>query len=206
MALTPEENPLYSKASDLHQSHWEKLAAREPGETARAAGAGYEKGCFTLRVAGSALVVDPVARRVSFLDSTAEPGYQRALVAVAYLGNAIDAPASGRLLSPRELPGGQGFFRGPHSTPTAPLGRVFGADTEAFARAAEKIGGVQTSGGGIAYSFLLLPKIPAQAVLWPGDGEMHGEAALLVDARAHLFLPLDVVWAALNVLVGDLLR
>lgn len=207
MSLDPGENKLYSKASDLHPHHWERLAARPPEEAACAAGAEYVGGRFRLAVAGSPLIIDPIARTVAFAATEEkEPGYQRALVAVAYLADAIDAPLAGKMVSPRELPGGQGFFRGPHAVPSDRLARAFGADIEGFSAAAARLGGARLQGGDASSAFPLLPKIPAQVILWRGDEEMAAQATVLVDARAHLFVPLDVLWAALNVLVGDLTR
>lgn len=205
MALNPEENRLYSKASDLHPLHWEKLAARNPEEAARSAGAMLESGVYLLRLAGSLLRIDPATRRVGFAHETeSEPGYQRALVAVSYLGSAIDAPAAGKLVSPRELPGGQGFFRGPHAVPTSVIAKAYSSDAPGFLRAGERIGGIRATGGDASFTLALLPRIPAQAILWVSDGEMGAEAAILLDARASLFAPLDVLWAAMNVLAKDI--
>lgn len=205
MALDPEKNRLYAKAADLHPFHWEKLAARNWEEAARAAGAALEGGRYFLRLAGSDLAVDPERREVSLIaDPRKDPGYQRALVAVACLANAIDAPPSDTLVSPRELPGGHGFFRGPHAIPTAPVAGRFRTDAEGFLLAGERLGGARTQGGDAAFSLRLLPKIPAKVILWLSDGEMESEAAILVEARSHLFLPLDVLWAALNVLSREI--
>lgn len=207
MALNPEESTLYAKGSDLHAYHWEKLAQRAPEEAARAAGAQLDGGAFALAVCGAQVVVDPSARRVFRPENpTGEVGYQRALAAVVALYASLDAPESGRLVSPRELPGGQGFFRGPHAVPDEVIAKAFGADLAAFKRASLCLGGVEAAGGDASYLFRLLPKIPAQALLWLGDAELEAKAALLVDSRSNLSLPLDVLWAALNVLASDLVR
>jgi hypothetical protein len=51
-----------------------------------------------------------------------------------------------------------------------------------------------------------LPRLPVRVLLWAGTDEFPPAASLLTDPRAHLHLPLDVLWALTNLLVSDLTR
>jgi hypothetical protein len=42
--------------------------------------------------------------------------------------------------------------------------------------------------------------------VWGESPEFPASAAMLIDSRSHLHLPLDVLWALANVAVQDLTR
>jgi len=201
----PEKRGLYNLASDLHPLHWERLARRPPEISARAAGCDLVEGCFHIDCVAKTLAIDPQRRAVVLRDEPGgEPGYQRSLAALTYLAGATEGPASGAFVSPRELPGGASFFRGPHSLPTDRLASAFGPDLPSLAAAAKALGGRIAQGGDLSFIIPGLPKIPIQIVYWRGDEEFSAASALLVDARSHLHLPLDALWALLNVAVSSL--
>lgn len=203
--VDPESNRLYARAEDLHPLHWEALARRDASEAAEAAGAARDAGAFLLPFLGRTLRVDPIGRAVRFEDVPAgEVGYQRALIAVAYLGNALAAPPSGRWVTFRELPGGDGFFRGPHSVATAKVEAAFGDLSTHLVDAGSRLGGSPCEGADEAVELPALPKIPLRVLLWRRTEEFPPRASLLVDARAHLHLALDVLWALSNVAISDL--
>ncbi|MFU8856068.1 MAG: DUF3786 domain-containing protein [Deferrisomatales bacterium] len=203
----PETNPLYARAEDLHPSHWERLGRRPPAEASQAAGAEWDGESFSLPLLGHRLRVFPARRTVAWQEEAERPvGYQRALVAVAYLAGAVDAPVRGDWVAFRELPGGEAFFRGPHSLATPQLEQAFGARPGELVRAAEALGGAPAPGADKAADIPALPRIPLRALLWAADPEFPASAALLVDARAHLHVALDVLWALSNLAVADLVR
>jgi hypothetical protein len=203
----PEQNPLYARAEDLHPLHWENLGRRPPPEAARAAGATWNGEVFTLPFLGREIRLDPGARTVSWAADLGRPvGYQRALVAVAYLAGAVEAPPQGKWVAFRELPGGEAFFRGPHSLPTPRLEAAFGRRPGDLLEAARSLGGTACPGADAAAELPALPRVPLQVLLWAAGEEFPASASLLVDARAHLHLALDVLWALANVAVADLVR
>lgn len=203
----PEQNPLYSRAEDLHPLHWENLGRRPAADAARAAGATWDGEIFTLPFLGKEVRVAPRARTVSWAAGPNRPiGYQRALVAVAYLAGALEAPPRGEWVAFRELPGGEAFFRGPHSLPTPRLETAFGRRPGGLLAAARSMGGTASPGADAAAELPALPRIPLQVLLWAAGEEFPASASLLVDARAHLHLALDVLWALANVAIADLVR
>ena len=205
--LNPETNALYASADQLHPSAWEELSRRPAVETAEAAGAEWDGQAFLLPVLGCPLRVEPGAKKLSFPDApTQGVGYQRALVAVTYLARALPVDPRGDWVTFRELPGGDGFFRGPHSLNTAQLERCFGPAPETLVAAAVAVGGRSCSGGDVAVGLLALPRLPVRVLVWAGTDEFPPAASLLTDPRAYLHLPLDVLWALTNLLIADLAR
>lgn len=203
----PEANRLYQTSTDLHPLHWEALGRRPPEEACAAADARLEGGAFLLEVLGRVLRIDPFARTVTWAAGTGgEVGFQRSLAAVAYLAGALDAPVRGEWVAFRELPGGDAFFRGPHSVATARLAGAFGTEPAKLGEAARRLGGAPASAGDAAADLPALPRIPLRAVVWGATPEFSAQASLLTDARAHLHVPLDVLWALTNVAIGDLVE
>jgi hypothetical protein len=206
-ATDPERNRLYARAEDLHPLHWEQLARRAPEEAARAAGASWDGRVYTLPLLGKVLRVEPETRSVRTADLPAQSvGFQRALAAVAYLAGALEVPPRGDWVAFRELPGGDGFFRGPHSVATARLEEAYGGDPRALVGAAEPLGWTKVEGADAAVEMSALPKIPLRVLLWGRTEEFGASAALLTDGRAHLHLALDVLWALSNVAISELVK
>lgn len=203
----PEENPLYRTSRDLHGLHWEALRRRPREEVCAAAGAEADGDAYVLGLLGRSLRVDPQARCVTWAaGSGADAGYQRALVAVTYLAGALEIPPRGEWVAFRELPGGDAFFRGPHSLATPRLERAFGGAPARLVEAAAALGGTPAEAGDAAADLPALPRISVRAVLWAESEEFPAAASLLTDARAGLHLPLDVLWALANVAVSDLVE
>jgi len=206
-AIDPGENPLYAKARDLPSVHWESLGRRNPEAAASAAGAAWDGRVFRLPFLGRSLSVCLADRTVCFQRKPGtDVGYQRALVAVTYLASALDIPPRGSWVSFRELPSGDSFFRGPHSLPTSRLEREFGRTPERLVTAAEALGGTSADGADAAAQLPALPRIPLRVLLWARTSEFPSAANLLIDARAHLHLPLDVLWALANLTISDLVE
>lgn len=205
--LDPELNKLYAEADDLHASHWEKLEARDPEEVARAADCDWNGNAFRVTLLGRPLKVEPGARKLAFLDEgPGRVGYQRALVAVGYLGNVMEAEPSGEWKAFRGLPGGDGFFRGPHALNTQMLETVFGNNPQGLVKGGEKLGGKVSEGADAAVEFQGLPRIPLKAMLYAATEEFGASASLLIDGRSHLHLALDILWALSNLAIADLIR
>lgn len=203
----PEQNSLYRTADDLHRLHWETLRQRNSEEAARAAGAQPAGEGFLLDLLGRRLRIEPAGQRILFEgDPHREVGYQRALVAVAYLCGALEAPPRGEWMAFRELPGGDAFFRGPHSLATPRLATAFGSEPRLLLEAARRLGGVPAPGADAAVDLPALPRIPLRILVWGATAEFPASATLLTDARAHLHLALDVLWALSNVAIADLVQ
>lgn len=114
---------------------------------------------------------------------------------------------AGTWIGYRDLPNGA-FY---HQSFTGYTGHrwaeAFGTRPEAFAAAAERVGGEPVVGlAPHAYRFVPLPRIPLAACLWPGDEDLRAQAAVLFDAHAGHHLPTDGLALLGSGLTGRLLR
>jgi len=112
---------------------------------------------------------------------------------VLYYFHASDgAEEEGRWISFSELPDGTFYQRAFQGYTGEVLTRAFGNDLDAFARAAEHLGGRRLTSGDRSFSFTALPKVPLAAVYWRGDEELSPSARILFDASVSHHLPTDV--------------
>ncbi|MBM4019605.1 MAG: DUF3786 domain-containing protein [Planctomycetes bacterium] len=179
---------------------WDRLAAEAPGAVCRRAAVEFDPAgqAWLVPLCGQPMRVLAQARRVEAPGGPA--GHEAALVCVQYLLTARDEPPGGDLVSPRTLPDGDFFFRGPHDMPAAGLEKAFGGSPAAFRRAAEAVGGRPLAAGDAAYEFPALPRVCVAVVLWAADEEFPARAQILLDSAAHRHLPLDALWLLCHVL------
>lgn len=182
---------------------WQRLQAESPEAVARRAAVEFDaaRQAYLVPLCGQVVRLLPAARSVE----DGPGGYEPPLVCVQYLLSAQDEPLAGELVSPRTLPSGDFFFRGPHDFPTERLVLAFGERAEAFRKAAEKIGGRAVAAGDAAYEFAALPRVPMTVILWQTDEEFPARVQILLDRGAHRQLPLDALLVLANVLAKRLI-
>jgi hypothetical protein len=182
---------------------WQRLQAEATEAVARRAAVEFDAAAqaYVVPLCGQVVRILPAARRVE----GGPGGYEPPLVCVQYLLTAQDEPLAGEMVSPRSLPSGDFFFRGPHDFPTERLVQAFGERADAFRKAAEKIGGRAVAAGDAAYEFAALPRVPMTVILWQTDEEFPARVQILVDRAAHRQLPLDALWVLANVLAKRLI-
>ncbi len=112
-----------------------------------------------------------------------------------YLMKAKPIPLSGQWVSEKDIVGGEGFFRGPHTLPTQILARAFGNDLAAFLAAGKALGARPLPMADAALVFDITPRIPVAVLLWLEDEEFGSQAKLLFDRTIEQHLPLDIIYA-----------
>lgn len=202
----PEENQLYRHAGDLPAALWDDVDARDPQEAARACGALWQDGVFELTLLARSYRIDPALRRIERLDEPrAQVSFQSGMILLCALGNALEVPPSGRMVTPHELPGGALFFSGPHALATPELERRFGHRLADLKAAADSLGAKPSEGADMAFSLPGLPQIPLYLLFWAADDEFPARAVLGIDPHAKHHLALDGIWALTNRFVDRLL-
>lgn len=203
--VDPSQIELFRWSEDLPEALWEDLASRPPEEAARAIGASWDGQRFVVTLLGRDYAVDPAARVAQDLT---EPGkrvsFQAALVLVTTLANSTGAAPSGEMVLPRELPGGDFFFVGPHAINTAALEKRFGDNPAELLEMGSALGGKVVEGADAAVMVQALPLIPMWAMVWQGDDEFPAKAVVGIDSRAQYHMALDVVFALTNIFIHRL--
>lgn len=155
---------------------------------------------YSVRVFGSSVAVDPIARTISGSSPEAElvltkAGYFSRLSILHYLLGARPLEPSGRLVSPLELKSGQFFRAGSHELPLDKIAARFCADPDGFVRVALRFGGRQVAHGDAAMELSPLPRVPVTLVFWCEDEEFPARAYLLFDDTCEQHLPADILWS-----------
>ncbi|MCK5053398.1 MAG: DUF3786 domain-containing protein, partial [Anaerolineales bacterium] len=150
----------------------EELRTRDPNSIAMLSDGIFEGDAILLTYWGQSVGLSWPA-----LDAFCPPGgppcstFDTAML-LYYLNTADGSPMADRWIGFRELPDGGFYHQAFQGYSGDQIARVFGEEPEAFALAAEAIGGQSLPAlAPHAYLFHPLPRIRLAATLWPGDDE-----------------------------------
>ena len=186
---------------------WEELLAMNADDVCKRAQASYleEDESYVIPLLDQAFRVNPAQKTVlpdGNLDteSFTHPGasFIESLILIVYLIKAANVPLAGKMVTEKELPGGELFFRGPHELARKPVLSRYGKDVDGFIRAGLFLGGKKTSQGDACIHLKALPRVPMEYVLWGEDDEFPASLTILFDASAGEHLPLDTLWALVH--------
>ncbi len=189
---------------------WEILAGLSPEEVCRRTRAEYDAGAgaYRLQVFGAWFSLHPQKKEILSLSPEGDLFLTRlryffVLSILWYLVKAVDTPATGRLVKPAGMPGGDIFFRGTHVLPLDALARRFAHGRQEFTERGLRYGGSIAAYGDASVTLHPFPQIPVTVILWLADEEWDARADLLFDSSALSHLPIDVLWsiAMMTVLV-----
>jgi len=203
----PEENRLYRTVADLAPELWADVEARPLAEAVRSAAARSGPGRqVVVPFLGGDYLVDFETRSITAPPGHQPAGFQKGLVLLVYLARAQDFGPAGRQVTSRDLSGGEFFFKGPHTLSTEPVTARFGADPAGFVARAGFFGlrPDPGAGSGIMVRGPVLPHLTMGLILHPADEEFPAELTYTFDAYAHHHLPLDGIFALVNVLASEL--
>jgi hypothetical protein len=192
-----------------HEGLWEQLEKLSGIETARRANCPYfgDPERYVVPLLNAQYIVRLSQRTILSAppESPQKPaGFIEQLCLLAYLINARDVPLAGKLCKVEMLPGGQFFFRGPHSLPVEKLQTTFGSRCDSLYAASQRLGAVRCEFGDASIRLHVLPRLPLTIVLWGRCEEFDARASILFDKTAADQLPLDALMAAVNLTVKAL--
>lgn len=204
--MRPEDVSIFKGVAEISPLLWEDLEARPAEAVAAGSGALIEAGRgYRLTYMGGEYLVDLAGRDIQGPAGHLPAGFQKGMVLLTYLAGAQDLGLSGRMVSHRQLNGGEMFFAGPHALLTEPVTEKFGCDPQAFLKKAAALGlHPDPQGSGHACRGLVLPHIAVGCVLHEEDDEFPAELTYTFDSYAHYHLALDGLWAMINVLAEEL--
>ncbi len=150
---------------------------------------------YEVSIWGYEYVVDLIEYKI-FPKHSESPVYNGLidLFILYFLMKSKDIKPSGKWVSQKDIPGGAGFFRGPHTIPTQTLTQRFGDDLSLFTGACKKADGKALSLADASFSFQITPTIPVAVLYWKGDQDFSSEAKLLFDQTIQAHLPLDIIF------------
>lgn len=181
---------------------WVQLEAEMPEEICHKALVNYdhEQG-FSLPFLSQTFQILPKTRSIVPLNSHAPKikSFELDLIILTYLLGARAMDLSGKMVNEKQIPGGETFFRGPHSLNTRLMGELFGEDKGAFLSAGKRLNGKAQKLGDAAICLPVFPRVPVTLILWEKDDEFPAGITVNFDSTISSHLPLDIIWATINV-------
>jgi hypothetical protein len=182
---------------------WEILAALKPKDVCAGAQADHDasSGTYSLTAFGIDFKISPATWTISSNDPRAALFLGRykdffRLALLWYMTSAKDIPATGRLIRPVDVKGGQRFFTGTHVLPLDRVQERYGRDKAGFLVQGMKFGAQIVSLGDAAIRLYPLPRVPVTVILWLEDEEFPARATLFFDSTVDFQLLLsDIVWS-----------
>jgi Domain of unknown function (DUF3786) len=206
--LDPNEISLYRESDKIPPEYWEELNRCPPEEVCRRALVTHDPETgYALPFLNDRLLCRPATRHLQWEKAPERsPGFQEALVSLIYLLRAREIPLSGIKVNEKELNGGALFFRGPHALSKEPLEKKFARNPRGFLEAGLTLGGIATKQGDGAFELRVLPRIPLEYIFYAEDDEFPAQLIITFDRTIDRHLPLDVIWALVNLTTQSILK
>ena len=111
-------------------------------------------------------------------DGGTEASLRDKILILHYFTLAKGAPATGKLITYKQVPGGISYFPAFSQRAIAPLVRQFGRKPDLLKTAAAKFGGREAAYGDTAVTIDAFPHVPVTLVLWRGDAVSYTHLTL----------------------------
>jgi len=191
------------KTAGGEEKAWLTLADLRPRDVCSGSGAGFDEPSrsYSIRSFGIDFTVSLETRTITSSDKRSVLFLERykdffRLSVLWYLTSAKDIPASGRLIRPLDVKGGQRFFSGTHLLPLDRIEERFGRDKMAFIERGLRFSAEIVAYGDAALRLYPLPRVPVTIILWLQDEEYPARATLFFDSTVDFQLSLsDIVWS-----------
>lgn len=102
--------------------------------------------------------------------------------------NATAVPETYKLISFRQLKGGQAYFNTFTRRAIYPIEKTFGSRPQMLVEATKIFGGIQLEHGDFSVKIYALPLVPVVIILWAETTEFPATASVLFDASANNYL------------------
>lgn len=187
---------------------WKRLATLNRDEIAtRTKARPIDENTYELDILNDVYQIKMDACSILKINSNAGSGSDEhcSVAIIMYLLEGKNVTPAGEWVSPRDLPGGAQFFRGPHGVPVNGINNKYGKNKKDFETSCQRLGGQPIDFADTAYSFNVFPHLPISVLLWVADDEFPARVSILVDKTAYLQFPLDALLGALLILEEALL-
>jgi len=119
-----------------------------------------------------------------------------------YLIGAKEIEPTGKLLTFRELEGGEVYYQAFYRRAIQPIAQELAPTPELLLKRAKRIGGVKHNLGDASTKISVFPRLPIIVVIWMGDDEVPSSANILFDSTAGYHLSTEDL-AAIGDIVAD---
>jgi len=139
-------------------------------------------------------------------DSDVEVPLKDKILILHYFTLAKDIPATGILITYKQLLGGISYFPAFSQRTIAPFVNHFGKNPELLIKAAAKLGGRETDYGDVSVTVNAFDHVPITLVLWRGDEELAPNGNVLFDANISDYLSTEDVTVLSETIIWKLVK
>ena len=139
-------------------------------------------------------------------DSNAEVPLKDKILILHYFTEAKGTPATGKLITYKQLPGGVSYFPAFSRRAIAPLVNHFGKNPELLIKAAAKLGERGADYGDVSVNVNAFDHVPITLVLWRGDEEIASNGNILFDANISDYLSTEDITVLSETIIWKLVR
>ena len=143
---------------------------------------------------------------ISLKDSKEEVPLKDKILILHYLTLAKDTPATNRLITFKQLPGGASYFPAFSQRAIKPLLNHFGKEPELLTDAAAKLGGYKANYGDVAITINAFPRVPITFALWRGDDEFPPRGGIMFDASISAYLSTEDITVLCETIIWRLVK
>ena len=126
-------------------------------------------------------------------DSNVEVPLKDKILILHYFNSAKGTPATGVLVTYKQLSGGVSYFPAFSQRAIAPFVNHFGKNPELLTKVAAKLGGFESDQGDVSVTINAFDYVPITLVLWRGDEEFDPSGNILFDASISDYLTTEDV-------------
>jgi len=144
--------------------------------------------------------------RISLKDSEEEVPLKDKILILHYLTLAKGTPATNRLVTFKQLPGGASYFPVFSQRVIKPLLNHFGKEPELLTDAAAKLGGYKANYADVAITINAFPRVPITFALWQGDEEFPPKGSIMFDASISAYLSTEDITVLCETIIWRLAR
>ena len=123
-----------------------------------------------------------------------------------YFTMAKGTPATGKLITYKQLPGGVSYFPAFSQRAIAPLVNHFGKNPELLIKAAAKLGDRGADYGDVSVNVNAFDYVPITLVLWRGDEELASNGNILFDANISDYLSTEDITVLSEAIIWKLVK
>jgi hypothetical protein len=170
---------------------WEDLKSRDPAQLAANSGGELSGRNLMIKILQREAVLNLDSGDIRWSDGTEMKGDFKVIL-LHYLQN-TKGRLEGKLVSYREIEGGNLYYSVFQGRAIIPLVKTFGDAPEKLLENASKLNGKPVKRGDASVDFLFFPYLLVNATLWKGDDEVPSSANVLFDAAVVGVLPAEDV-------------
>jgi len=185
----------------------EQLASTDVGKLCRKTGAqSMDSSRIIVEYLNQSYLVAFPIGEISLCDDDREVPLIDKILILHYLTSVKGTPLANKLITFKQLPGGDSRFPLFSQLTVTPLLNHFGKEPELLINAAAKLGGHKAGYGDVSVTINAFPRVPIILILWRGDDEFPPRGSIIFDSSISDYLFGDDIMYLCATIVWKLIK